>query len=83
MSQSETRFVDWLALRLRHAGMRHAFGVPGGGTSLDLIAALKTAGIESVITAREDAAVVMVLLKGGPVGFFDFAGELFFKFVEF
>ena len=35
------RFADWLAGRLKAAGLERAFGVPGGGTSLDLMTALR------------------------------------------
>lgn len=58
------RFVDWLAARLSRAGTRRAFGVPGGGGSLDLIAALRDAGIATQVTAREDAAVIMAGVSG-------------------
>ena len=58
------RFVDWLAVRLKTAGLKHAFGVPGGGTSLDLLTALREEGIETVVTAREDAAVMMAGVSG-------------------
>ena len=60
----DTPFVDWLAARLRQAGTRRIFGVPGGGTSLDLIAAARRQGIEMVLTAREDAAVIMAGVSG-------------------
>lgn len=58
------RFVDWLAADLAGRGTRFAFGVPGGGTSLDLLMALRGAGIRSVVTAREDAAVMMAGVGG-------------------
>jgi acetolactate synthase-1/2/3 large subunit len=64
MSASKTNFADWLAAKLAAAGLKRAFGVPGGGTSLDLIAALRGAGIDTVITAREDAAVMMAGIAG-------------------
>ena len=70
MSGSRTSFVDWLAGRLAGAGLRRAFGVPGGGGSLDLLDALRSRKVDSVITAREDAAVIMAgvsgVLSGGP-----------------
>jgi acetolactate synthase-1/2/3 large subunit len=58
------RFLDWLAARLKEAGLARAFGVPGGGSSLDLMLALKEIGIETVLTAREDAAVMMAGVTG-------------------
>ena len=57
-------FVDWLVDRLYRAGTRRLFGVPGGGTSLDLIAAAKQRGMAMVLTAREDAAVIMAGVSG-------------------
>ena len=70
MSVDTNRFVDWLALELAARGTRFAFGVPGGGVSLDLLAAAQEAGIRTVITAREDAAAMMAgvaaRLAGGP-----------------
>ncbi|MDE0943525.1 MAG: thiamine pyrophosphate-dependent enzyme [Alphaproteobacteria bacterium] len=64
MSENKMTFVAWLAQRLAQRGMRHAFGVPGGGTSLDLLAALRDQNIETVITAREDAAMIMAGVSG-------------------
>ncbi|MBT7975577.1 MAG: thiamine pyrophosphate-binding protein [Rhodospirillaceae bacterium] len=64
MSRDKIDFVTWLAQRLSERGMRHAYGVPGGGTSLDLLAALRAQNIETVITAREDAAVIMAGVSG-------------------
>ena len=58
------RFVDWLAARLSMAGTGRAFGVPGGGSSLDLLTALREHGIETLVTAREDAAVIMAGVSG-------------------
>ncbi|MDA1100026.1 MAG: thiamine pyrophosphate-dependent enzyme [Proteobacteria bacterium] len=70
MSEPTAAFLDWFAARLRDAGLRRAFGVPGGGASLDLIAALRRRSIETIVTAREDAAVMMAgvsgVLAGGP-----------------
>jgi acetolactate synthase I/II/III large subunit len=59
MTAPDTAFVDWLAGRFHRAGTRLMFGVPGGGTSLDLIDAARRHGIRMVLTAREDAAVIM------------------------
>ena len=63
-TRSEMRFLDWLAARLARAGTRRAFGVPGGGPSLDLIAALRAHGIDTQLTAREDAATIMAGVSG-------------------
>ncbi|MBT4218344.1 MAG: hypothetical protein HOE26_00055, partial [Rhodospirillaceae bacterium] len=70
MTAPTISYLQWFARQLAQAGLRRAFGVPGGGTSLDLMSALHDQGIETVITAREDAAVIMAgvsgLLAGGP-----------------
>lgn len=58
------RFVDWLAEDLYRRGTRFAFGVPGGGVSLDLLDAVQRQGMQSVITAREDAAAIMAGVAG-------------------
>ncbi len=64
MSAATTTFLDWFADRLKNAGLGRAFGVPGGGASLDLMEALRRHGVETVITAREDAAVMMAGVSG-------------------
>lgn len=64
MSEARISFVDWLAGRLAEAGSPRAFGVPGGGTSLDLLDALRARDVHTVITAREDAAVIMAGVSG-------------------
>ncbi|MDP6564647.1 MAG: thiamine pyrophosphate-dependent enzyme [Alphaproteobacteria bacterium] len=64
MASDQQRFVDWLAARLSRAGTARAFGVPGGGGSLDLVAALRQHGIDTLVTAREDAAVIMAGVSG-------------------
>ena len=64
MTAESQRFVDWLAVELFRRGTRFAFGVPGGGVSLDLLAAAQSAGMRTVITAREDAAAMMAGVAG-------------------
>ena len=64
MTARSRRFVDWLADELYGRGTRLAFGVPGGGVSLDLLSAAQNAGMRTVIAAREDAAAMM----GGVAG---------------
>jgi acetolactate synthase-1/2/3 large subunit len=63
-------FVDWLVRRYADAGNGRIFGVPGGGSSLDLIDAARRVEVELVLTAREDAAVIMAgvlgVLQGAP-----------------
>lgn len=64
MTNAEVPFVDWLVARLRQRGTKRFFGVPGGGTSLDLIDAARRHDIDLVLTAREDAAVIMAGVTG-------------------
>lgn len=64
MTDAPPRFVDWLTRDLAARGTRHAFGVPGGGVSLDLLDAARLAGIAPVVTAREDAAAMMAGVAG-------------------
>lgn len=51
--------VDCLAESLAGQGVRRIFGVPGGGSSLDVIEAAAGRGIEFVLTRSENAAVMM------------------------
>lgn len=56
---SETiRAADALARRLAAAGVRHAFGMPGGEV-LTIVDALQAAGIEFVLAKHENAAAFM------------------------
>ena len=48
-----------LAQALARAGVRHMFGLPGGGSSLDLIEAAAEVGIGFTLTKTENAAVMM------------------------
>lgn len=51
--------VDALASALAEAGVQRVFGVPGGGSSLDLIEAAANHGIDFVLASTENAAVMM------------------------
>jgi acetolactate synthase-1/2/3 large subunit len=64
MIEGTTSFVGWFSKRLKQAGLRRIFGVPGGGTSLDLMYAMRDQNIDSILTAREDAAVIMAGVSG-------------------
>ena len=48
-----------LAEAWKRHGVKHVFGVPGGGSSLDLIRACHEIGIEFVLTRTEAAAAIM------------------------
>jgi len=48
-----------LARALSQAGVKRMFGLPGGGSSLDVIEAAAQLGIDFVLTKSENAAVMM------------------------
>jgi thiamine pyrophosphate-dependent acetolactate synthase large subunit-like protein len=48
MSEGTTSFVGWFSKRLKQAGLCRIFGVPGGGTSLDLMYAMHDQNIDSI-----------------------------------
>jgi len=50
--------ADLVVRRLMDAGVRTLFGVPGGGSSLDLIEAAGRAGLPFVLTATETGAAI-------------------------
>ncbi|MBI2585528.1 MAG: thiamine pyrophosphate-binding protein [Rhodospirillales bacterium] len=49
---------------LKRRGVKRMFGIPGGGSSLDLIDAAGKAGIEFVLTRTETAAAIMAAVTG-------------------
>ena len=58
MNTPQVTGADLIAARLHAAGIRHAFGMPGGEV-LALVAALERAGIRFVLTRHETAAGFM------------------------
>jgi acetolactate synthase I/II/III large subunit len=62
--------ADLVIERLRDAGVHALFGVPGGGSNLDLIAAASRAGVRFVLTSTETAgalaAIAQAEITGGP-----------------
>ena len=63
--------VQGLAAALRARGVRRAFGVPGGGSSLDVIDALAAEGIAFVLTGGETSGALMAAVTaelGGAPG---------------
>lgn len=54
-----TTAADAIAAAFAGAGTRRIYGVPGGGSSLDLIAAAKAQGVEFVLARHETSAVIM------------------------
>ena len=62
--------VEFLISRLKDRGLPRIFGVPGGGSSMDLIDAARRADIPFVLTRREDSGAIMATvtawLSGAP-----------------
>ncbi len=59
-----TTVAQCLARRLAARGVRRMFGVPGGGSSLDVIEAGAAEGIDFVLTRTESAAAMMAAVTG-------------------
>lgn len=60
--------ADFIVERLRRAGVRALFGVPGGGGNLDLIAAAGRAGLPFVLTATETAGAIAAIAQAEITG---------------
>lgn len=58
-TKSQITIAQALAQALARAGVRQIFGLPGGGSSLDLIEAAAEVGIGFTLTKTENAAVMM------------------------
>jgi acetolactate synthase-1/2/3 large subunit len=58
MNQTMT-IAQLLVHKLDRAGVKTIFGLPGGGSSLDVIAAAHDKSIEFVLTKTENGAVMM------------------------
>ncbi|MEO3470681.1 thiamine pyrophosphate-dependent enzyme [Roseomonas sp. CAU 1739] len=54
-----TTAAESIAAAFAGAGSRRIYGVPGGGSSLDLIAAAKARGLDFVLARHETSAVIM------------------------
>jgi len=63
MAAAATLAETVVAAFKRH-GVKRMFGIPGGGSSLDLIDAAGAAGIEFVLTRTETAAAIMAAVTG-------------------
>ncbi len=57
-----------LVAALREAGTSIVYGLPGGGSNLDVIGAAEAAGMRFVLTHTETAAVIMAAVTGGSTG---------------
>jgi len=60
--------ADAIIRHLREAGVRTIFGVPGGGSSLDLVDAATRAGIRFVLTATETAGAIAAIAQSEITG---------------
>ncbi len=49
-------------------GVKRLFGIPGGGSSLDLIEAARRAGLDFVLTRTEAAGAIMAAVSGELTG---------------
>ena len=56
---TEITVAELLIDRLKQRGLQRLFGVPGGGSSMDLIDAGRRAGVDFVLSRREDAGIIM------------------------
>ncbi len=63
MSTRKT-LAEVIAAAMKERGIGRLFGIPGGGSSLDLIDAADRAGIPFVLTHTETAAVIMAAVTG-------------------
>jgi acetolactate synthase I/II/III large subunit len=60
--------ADLIVGQLLGAGVRALFGVPGGGSNLDLIAAAGRAGLPFVLTSTETAGAIAALAQAEVTG---------------
>ena len=67
MSAPNTLAESIVAALVRH-GVQRMFGIPGGGSSLDLIDAAGAQGIEFVLARTETAAAIMAAVTGELTG---------------
>jgi acetolactate synthase-1/2/3 large subunit len=55
--------ADIVVARLRDAGVRFLFGVPGGGSNLDLVDACGRGGVQFVLTATETGGAIAAVAQ--------------------
>jgi len=60
--------ADHLVARMREAGVRALFGLPGGGGNLDAIDAARRAGLPFVLTATETGSALAALAQAEILG---------------
>jgi len=59
MDMKEITVAELLVAAIAAAGAKRIFGIPGGGSSLDIIEAASNCGVDFVLTRTESAAVMM------------------------
>ena len=62
--ENKIKISEMIAIHLKNTGVQKVFGVPGGGSSLDLIDAFDKVDIDFHLVKREDAAVIMASVYG-------------------
>jgi acetolactate synthase-1/2/3 large subunit len=67
-SPESGRVADLIVSVLRRAGVRTLFGVPGGGSNLDVIAAAGRADLPFVLTATETAGAIAAMAQAEITG---------------
>ena len=60
--------ADLIVSRLRDAGVTHLFGVPGGGSNLNLIEAAGRAGLPFVLTSTETSGALAAMAQAEITG---------------
>jgi acetolactate synthase-1/2/3 large subunit len=68
MAQKTTTIAAMIAGKLKSLGVRRMFGIPGGGSSLDLIEECARQGISFHLAKREDSAVMMAAVTAELTG---------------
>lgn len=63
-----TTLADRIAESLKAGGVKRIFGIPGGGSSLDLMEAARRQEIDFVVTRTEAAATIMAAISGEITG---------------
>lgn len=70
MPEKKTTIAELVVSAFAANGVKRIFGVPGGGSSLDIIEAAAAVGIEFILTRTENSAVMMAAataeLDGAP-----------------
>ena len=65
---SKRTIADSLVAACSEAGTTHVFGVPGGGSNLDVVGAAEAHGLEFVLVHTETAAAIMAGVMGELTG---------------